>query len=362
MKSKQLILLILLLLGAALCRAEAVERKRSVVKSFKVNEKTSIQVINKYGNIHLVPWKKDSVRFEISVSVSGSKAPRVDRIFTDIDFDFTDTRHYIIARTVFRNSMNNLWSDITDMTNTLFSGGNKATIHYTVYFPEDAAIRIENKFGNVYTTDHSARVEISLSNGDLQAAHFYNELILDLSFGNARIQEIAYGRLNVAYGEFVIEEIGEAEINGKSAEIRITEAGKVRIDSRRDKLYITSLSSLSGVASFSYIDITRLSDEAILTTKYGDLSLGGTNPFPKLMDITAEYTDIHIKVPANRSIQADLTYDEKTRLVLNQNLRNLAEEKAGADGKKLRRSGISIPETNPNAKLRINLIGGSIRL
>ncbi|MBE0642028.1 MAG: hypothetical protein IH599_08335, partial [Bacteroidales bacterium] len=258
MRSDILRIVLLLLLAPAIVATGQSQRSRKLVKSFKSNENTSIQVVNKYGNVHLIPWEKDSVRFEVELNITGSKDTRVDRIFNDIDFEFTGTRYYVIARTVFKNSMNNVWTGINDATSALFAGGNRAMVNYTVYFPEQAPVRVENKFGNIYTTDHLGKVEFILSNGDLKANELRGETVLDLSFSNANVRSIERGRLELGYGEFQFMEIGDAEIFGKSARISIERAGRLRLDSRRDKLRIGRVGGLSGFTSFSFLTIDQL--------------------------------------------------------------------------------------------------------
>lgn len=350
------------LLIPAILMAGDIERSRKVVRSFKADERTSIQVVNKYGNVHMIPWEKDSVRFEIQLTISGTKQPRVDKIFTDIDFDFTSTKYYVIARTEFSNSMNSLWSEINDATAALFVGGNKATINYTVYFPEAAPVRIENKFGNIYTTDHAGKAEIILSNGDLKAHDFKGELILEHSFGNANIHSVDHGRLELGYGEFSFDEIGDAALFGKSARISIAKAGRLRLDSRRDKIRIGQAGGLSGTTSFSYLTVDQLTDEAQLFSKYGDLDFSGTGVALRLIDLNSEYTDISIKSAPGAPLDLELSYDEKTQLALSENVRKLKQEIAGEDGKRLQREGLTVHGASRYPKIKVRLTGGSLAL
>ncbi|HRZ77672.1 MAG TPA: hypothetical protein P5248_09915 [Bacteroidales bacterium] len=76
MRSDIIRIVLILLLAPALIVQGQSQRSRRVVKSFKAFENTSVQVVNKYGNVHLVPWEKDSVRLEVQLNISGSKDPR----------------------------------------------------------------------------------------------------------------------------------------------------------------------------------------------------------------------------------------------------------------------------------------------
>ncbi|HRZ77671.1 MAG TPA: hypothetical protein P5248_09910 [Bacteroidales bacterium] len=284
----------------------------------------------------------------------------MDRIFNDIDFEFTGTRYYVIGRTVFRNSMNSLWTGINDATSALFSGGNRAMINYTVYFPEKATVRVENKFGNIYTTDHVGKVEFILSNGDLKAHALKGEVSIDLTFGNADVRSVERGRMDLGYGEFEFGEIGDADLYGKSARINVERAGRLRIDSRRDKLKIGRVGGLTGSTSFSDVSIEQLTDEAGLNTKYGDLSIGALGVALRYIDLEAEYTDI--RIGSNIPMDLDLTYDEKTQQVFSDGVKKVAQVKVGEDMKLLRRAGPTQEGSGRAARVRVRLTGGSLSL
>jgi hypothetical protein len=336
------------------------QRSRRLVKSFKAQDNTSIQVVNKYGNVHLVPWDKDSVRFDVQLNITGSKDTRVDRIFNDIDFEFTGTRYYVIARTVFRNSMNNVWTGINDATSSLFSGGNRAMVNYTIYFPAQAPVRVENKFGNIYTTDHLGKVEFILSNGDLKANALRGETILNLSFSNASIRSVERGRLEMGYGEFDFIEVGDAEIIGKSARIKIERAGRLRLDSRRDKLRIGRVGGLSGYSSFSFINVDHLTDEASIDTKYGELSVANLGAAVRSIEIDAEYTDLSIQ--GNQAMDIDLVYDDKTVQLFSDGVKMLKQEAWGEDKKQLRRSGPTDTGAGRYTRVRVRISGGRLTI
>jgi len=342
--------------------AEDYERTKSFARAFRASENTTVQVVNKYGNVHLIPWEKDSVRFEVRLSVQGSKSSRVDRIINDIDFEFTSTRYYVIARTVFRNSMNNLWSDLSDMTNTLFSSGNRANIDYTVYFPADAPVKVENKFGHIYTTDHKARAEFILSNGDLKAHHLAGEVDLNIQFGNATVTRLNHGHALLAYGEFDFTEVGELTLEGRSAEVKIAKAGRVTLDSRRDKIRLQQAGVVRGSSSFSTLDIALLTDEALLSTRYGSLQVHELGNACRHVDLTSEYTDVQLGFAKTQALEVELTYDDKVQTSFNEALGKLEVRKAGEDLRQNILSGKTRPSAPRYVGVKVRAAGGRLTL
>ncbi|MDP8231279.1 MAG: hypothetical protein P9L91_01275, partial [Candidatus Zophobacter franzmannii] len=152
--------------------AQQYEKSRKLTKEFPITAETDVQIINKYGNIHILPWDKDSIRFEISIKVEASKQSKVDRTFESIEIDFSESSYYLIVQTVFDNKKSSFWSDVSDFTNSMLNSGSNAQIDYIVYVPVKNKLTLENKFGNIYMTDHLGKTLITISNGDFRGGSF----------------------------------------------------------------------------------------------------------------------------------------------------------------------------------------------
>ena len=59
--------------------AQQYEKSRALVQSYPTTDETSVQIINKYGNIHVLPWEEDSIRFEINIKVEANKQSKTDK-------------------------------------------------------------------------------------------------------------------------------------------------------------------------------------------------------------------------------------------------------------------------------------------
>ena len=113
MKYKKLKMTVAFLVAAgALIQAQIYSESKKIERSFPVSSETRLDLSNKYGTVHVIPWRKDSVHIEIDLFVKSSSNSRLEKIMRNIDFDFTDTRYYIIATTNFGNKYNTFISDL----------------------------------------------------------------------------------------------------------------------------------------------------------------------------------------------------------------------------------------------------------
>jgi len=316
-KNRILRILLLLVIAAgipAVLFAQTYSEKREQGKSFKLKSGMTVQIINKYGNINVMPWEKDSVRIEVSMSAQSKQAAKVVKILSSIDCEMISTSNLISARTVFYDNSTTFWKDVVSYAGQLITTSNNLQVNYTVYMPVTTPLRMENKFGNVYMDTHHANADITLSNGDLQARDFNGKLKLKLDFGFASLQDVDVADLNINYSDITMQKVNNLNLNSRSSTLEMEEAATIDIASSRDKIVIKSCNSLSGEASFSRIRINELESACTLTAKYGELKLNNISRNFRTIYVKSEYTDVFLALSPTAGYSFDLTYDAKTNL------------------------------------------------
>lgn len=357
-------LLLLLAIGLwspAAVLAQQYEKSRTLTKAFPATAETSLQIINKYGNVHILPWEEDSIRFEINIKVESSKQSKVEKTYDAIDIEFSESSYYVIAQTIFGNQKNAFWADVTDFTNSMLKGGNNAQIDYTVYIPSDNELTIENKFGNIYMTDHSGKVVITISNGDVRGGKF-NVLELEHGFGNVVIDSIDRGTLNLAYTELKLNYCKDLRITSKSSKPVIKSFGTLRLNSKRDTYFFEKAGLINGESSFSYLTVEELKGDIILNTNYGNLNIDSFGRNFSMMNLAARYTDVSILCDQGFKYYLEVYYDEKTRMIYPKSppifiIKELEEQDAD-----FLLSGHAGSNADDVPRMKVNIEGGSVNL
>ncbi len=319
-----LVLLMTLFLGYT-AQGQTVEKSRKITETFKVEPGTEIEIVNKYGNIHLIPWEKDSVQFTIELMVKGTKDSKVDKSFDYIEFDFKTTKYYIIAQTLFAGK-SSFWSDVSDLTGAIFNSSTKTKIDYTVRLPANVKLKIMNKYGNIYTTDHTGELEIELSNGDLKAHNLVGKTIIMSEFGNTNIKKIENGILNISYGEFEIEEAGKLTIESKSTKFDIENVTSLNLNSKRDKFYLKDVGQVYGTTNFSQLEIDQLGQKININAKYGDIDIKSFSDHVSEFKIDADNADITLHFTDNKQYIIDATVDTQTEVLYSADIKNIASK------------------------------------
>jgi len=300
--------------------SQSYSKQRDVGKSFKVQAGAVVQLTNKYGNINIIPWQKDSVRVEVHMSVQGKQMAKVDKIMSSVDFEMMSFGNFINARTIFRDNQATFWKDVVSYASQVINTSNNLQIDYTVYMPSALDLKIDNKFGNVYTESHSGKVEVKLANGDFQARDFEGTLKLYIEFGSATLRDVNQANLDINYSDLTLNNAVSLTLNSRSSTIDIEKAKTIELSSHRDKLNLKECNSLNGDASFSKIRIAELESGTTLTTKYGEFKANNISRSFRNIHLTSEYTDLLLNFDPSCSFILDLSYDAKTKLNLSPSL------------------------------------------
>ncbi len=342
-------------------QSQVTERYKKVVKSFKALPETSVQVTNKYGNIHIVPGPTDSIRFEIEIKVSDKKEEKADILLNNIHIQFNDSPYYIIGKTVFTDFKGSSWSYLSDKASTSISGGDKVEINWVIYIPEKNELKIENKFGNVYTTNHSGLVNFDISNGDLQANAFTGETKIKVEFGDIRLKSFTNAKLEVSYSEVEFKKANKIDILSRSSKINIPVVDELNLDSKHDKYYIDSVHVMRGEATFSNFKVGIAGKDVILKLKYGNCNFESLSNNIRYFNIISSYTDVTVMLLEDFAAKFSLNY-RKATLSLPDYINAFPKELANPETQEFKTTGIIGNEKPEMPELKLSISSGTITI
>jgi hypothetical protein len=361
MKFKYVIVLLAALFLTKVAAGQEYEQSRQITRSFPLTAQSTVKVANKYGNIMFATWDKDSVAFTITIKVSDKKESDAANKLSAIDVQFTSNPYFINAQTVFKDNKTAFGVDFSAITNNIFNSSRNVSIEYNISLPAWVAVDVQNKYGSVYSTDHSGSFTLNLSNGDFKAGSLSGQSTINVDFGNITLNSVTNSRMEIGYSELVLKRAGNLHIGGHSGKCWINNVEALDLDSKRDKFYIDTLRTLSGQSGFSYIQIGLLDISGTLKSNYGDLRINNTGLAFTGINLNSEWTDIVLGLPQNMTFSLLADY-KKTVVTLPVAASGI---KAVLTDEKLQQyhmSGMAGPGTVPTADILLNASGGSFTI
>ncbi len=342
--------LLLLLFLTTEVAGQSYTRENRVERSFSITETTEVEISNKYGDITIESWDKDSVKVIIEYKVTSTKESKLNKTFDAISVDFKANEYYVVVGTEFEGS-GSFWSDVSEIASNLFAGGTYTSIDYKVYLPANQKVNLKLKYGNIYLADHDGPINISLSNGDLKAHNFNGVSDLEIEFGDATINNIIEGDINLNYGTLNLESADKITLTGRSSEIELGDIDQLIIDSKRDGLNIENVNSINGITYFSRVIVDNVSEAFDLSSKYGSIKLKEIGRKASKINLTSVNTSINMYLQKDNNYSISITSDEKADVTYSAGIGDFQTEEIKSKDKLL-----SAKCTYGNSKLAIPVV------
>jgi hypothetical protein len=333
---------------------------KQISKRYKISPETRIEITNKYGNIKINTWEKDSVVFDIKIKVEDKKLSRLEKQISGIDFDFINSQHFIIARSKVGENRSTFEKEVLNFKETVLQADAKIEIDFTVWMPKTNQLKVENKFGDIYVDDFIGDIDINLSNGNLKAHDFSGKTNLKLSFGDATINQLKTGKLDCNYSEVYIKKADKLQIISKSSDFEITEINEINADSRRDKFRIQLIDILVVKGSFTNYRISEITNNLNVKTEYGDIDINKIAPDFKSVYIESKSTDISLYFSEKSEFGFEITHT-KSQTNFSGKVDVKKEEVLDEKEKRVKLTGNFGSGSKP-MKLFINTSGGGINI
>lgn len=268
------ILLCLFSLGftLSLLGQDTYSQRKELSKSFPVTTATSIEVVNKYGDVILEVWEKDSVYIEVEIFAEAKKEEVLQQLLELAQIDLNSHGSFIIAKTDWgKNS--SFWSKSKNEISRAFGSDQKIQIDYKIYCPANVTLDIKNKFGDIFLPSFTGEVFIELSHGDLRSRSLSQPRDIKVSYGKAILDRLEKGSITLEFSEFRSKTAKQLSVYSRSSKIYIDNAEKLDFDSKNDEIYLGTIPEINGNFHFSTCEINSLTFYADIHQSYGSLTI-----------------------------------------------------------------------------------------
>lgn len=301
-----------LMLVSSTLNAQVTET-REVKKGFRVSKGSVIDIGNKYGDIEIDTWDKDSVKVEVFVRVSEKSRDKLKKKMSEISFEMSQSGHYLVINTRIGDKNNVIFSEFNKIKESIGVGDSQVEINMKVKLPNNLELKVANKFGNIYINDYKGDMTIDIANGKLKAHDLTGYVNLKLSFGDATINTMGSGALEIYYSDMNLSSAKKLRITSKTSDITITEIEDLLANSSRDTYRIRMVSDFETQSSWTDFSISEFHRKSDIRMNYGDLTIES---------IKSTFSNIYID---SRSSKINLCFDKKADvnfdIITNQDIR-----------------------------------------
>jgi len=277
-----------------------------VDKKFDIKTNAKLVIDHEYGNVRCINWDQNTIAVKVTVRVKTSDEKIAEKIISKINIDVDGSSNKVEA-----------YCDLNQRLN-----GNKqlqVVIDFDIYMPSAVDFQLEQKFGNTYIQSVSGPSNISVEYGNLEIVELSNtENQLDLEFGEANIESINNGDLEIGYSKFRLENSNNISLESEYSDISINKALSISLELEGGNAKIGEVEKFDCETNFSNLEIQKLTKSLIAQTEYGNLSIENIVKGFSSITIDNEYGGVSLNIDkdANYSLDAHgeyglISYPEK---------------------------------------------------
>lgn len=352
-KSGALLAITLLLLAFT---ASGQEVTKEFHKEYTPGPSTALNIENKYGDVVVHAWDKQSVVIHVKVLVEMPNRERAEEYLSYIDVDFSQTDELISAKTEIDSRFRFTgWG----------SGSRRFRIDYTVNLPYQMDLALVNRYGDIDIDELRGRLEVDLRYGNLTALKLTrgNEKPLNtltMSYGKARIDEAGWLDLIVRYMSNIEVENSQALlVDTRYSKLNIGETSSVVAESKYDNLRIGTINNIVINAGYVDIGIGTLTKKLKLEAGYGSVNVDNIPENFESLEVDSRYTAVRLGIAssANYKLDAKVSYGS-----LRFNEDNFRHERRIIQNNTNETLGVVGTESSPAASVTVNASYGSVKL
>lgn len=272
-------------------------KQRNIKKAYIVNSDAGININNSYGTIFVTTWDEDKIEIDVLIKVSGDNEKWVNQKLAGINIDIIALKSMVTAKTVFDN------------TSAKSNGrNNNFEVNYTIKIPKNGTVKLNNKYGDIRTTDLFSATDINCKYGRINLGKLNgNSNTIQISYcPSSTIEYLKNGSITSKYSELKIDAVSKLDLLSDYSEIEIIDGNDVKYNSKYGSIKIQKISSLDANGSYLTIDIGSLWNQLKINTKYSNISIDAIQAKANNIAIVAGYTGINLGFQANYVFDFDV--------------------------------------------------------
>ena len=259
-------------------------KEKNIKKAYYVNPDATLSIDNSYGTISVTTWNEDKIELDISIKVSGDNENWVNQRIETIAVDIVALKGMISAKTILGNSS--------------YKGqgkNNSFEINYTLKIPKNGSVKLNNKYGNISTSDLFAEADIKCKYGKITLGRLSGNSTIQMEYcSNSSIAFLKNAMVTAKYSNLKIGETTKLDLISDYTDIEIEQSDAIKYNSKYGKIRIQNVKTLDASGNYLTIKIGEVFDYLKLNTKYSSLAVQSINAKANSVTVVAGYTGINI--------------------------------------------------------------------
>ncbi|MFC5044628.1 hypothetical protein ACFSTE_22755 [Aquimarina hainanensis] len=255
-----------------------------------------ISINNKYGDIIINGWDKNSVKITIDIQVTHKKKENAQELIDRIEPIFKTANDFMSITSEIRDKSSSLFSQYFKKAAPFDRDKTNIEINYTINLPVNTEVEISNKYGDIIISDWTGKLKANVKHGDMWINEHLTNANIEVNFGKLKTKNITYGNIMLKNGALTLQESKNLRLKSAGSKINIASVTTLEIVSSKDIIDIQKATHITGDLKYSETHISLLASHINTTMKVADFRIAKIDTPSPNIDINQESSEININV------------------------------------------------------------------
>lgn len=277
------------------------EKSKTIQKSFTVNKEAIVSLKNKYGNLNITTWNKNTVEIKVKITVKGNDLDDVSDKLENITVNFDAGSNFVNAATKI-TSKKSSWSWWGKSNNLNYK------IDYIVKMPETNQVNLNNKYGNIYLDKLSGKSAINCDYGKIDIGELKNDAnYINLDYcTTSTIGFAKNAAINIDYSKLYVEKSENIKVNADYSTFNGGEIKNIDFNTDYGSIRINNAENVDGNGDYTDMKFGKITKNLTINTDYGSISIDELVAGFENVVISASYAGVKIGAHKNTNFNFDI--------------------------------------------------------
>lgn len=286
------------------------EEIKEINKTFSKTSNSTLSIYNKYGNVHVNTHTGNDIKVDAVIKVETGSQSRTKQILNNIKIEVIEGNNIIFKTLANVQKSNGQQPRIQSLTGMKPKDKKLSfEINYFVSMPKTLPLTLKNSFGGVYLADHDAKLNVDVGYGDFKADRMTGtaDKYVKVRFGNATIDYLQQGTLNISYSPFSLTKAGKVTLRNDYSDCNLGTVSSLNLENKGGSLRINQVANLRGESAYSKFRVGTLTKSLKLYTKSeGSVEIQKIAKSFQSVEIESKYTNIHLNFESGSNYRFEI--------------------------------------------------------
>ncbi|MEW4922359.1 hypothetical protein [Algibacter sp. 2305UL17-15] len=269
---------------------------KEIKKTYPFTNQGAFYLDNKYGDVFINGWDKDSIQIHVIIDVKGKSLDKAKDLLKRINPNIVNTNKQVIVKSEITDKETSFFNKYINKIDPFKSEKSNTDIRYTINLPKSAEIEIFNKYGDIIISGWNGKLLADVEHGDLRI-----------------IDNIAHSKLSIKYGKLKANTLHSSDIYAKDATvsfdnsevlrlesdgsiIAIEAVNELDIDSNKDDIEITDANNIFGKVKYSKLVLNTITSKVNLNLNLAELRILNLDTESPVVNVHQRSSEVYINI------------------------------------------------------------------